>query len=153
MTTAEALEFVRKHGVVLESGNGPVPSLASAVAGESIRGSWWAHSRGREIFAATRAVRNCPEVLVCRLIDNKITYVHCRLWPALVRLSRKFSEVQLRQVSEVHTASGKHHVEETPFPDWVPAEDVAQASSLSEEDAFSLLGNWSRKGYRPRPTR
>jgi len=153
VTTAEALEFVRMHGVVLESGNGPVPSLASAVAGESIRGSWWAHSRGREIFAATRAVRECPDVLVCRLIDNKITYVHCRLWPALVRISRRFSAAQLRQVSEVHTASGAHRVQEIPFPDWVPADDVAQASSLSEEDAFGLLGNWSRKGYRPRLTR
>jgi hypothetical protein len=59
---------------------------------------------------------------------------------------RSLSEGQLRQVSEVHTASGKHRVEETSFPGWVPAEDVAQASSLSEEDAFSLLGNWLRKG-------
>ena len=41
MTKAEALAFVRTHGVVLESGIGPVPSLAGTIAGSPIRGSWW----------------------------------------------------------------------------------------------------------------
>jgi hypothetical protein len=82
VTPAEALAFVCTHGLVLESGTGPVPSLAAAIAGEPIRGSWWAHARGREVFAITRAIRDSPDVLVCRLIDGKITYVHRRLWPA-----------------------------------------------------------------------
>jgi hypothetical protein len=42
VTPAEALAFVCTHGLVLESGTGPVPSLAAAIAGEPIRGSWWA---------------------------------------------------------------------------------------------------------------
>ena len=103
MTAAEALTFVHTHGVVLESGTGPVPSLASTVAGGPIRGSWWAHARSREIFALTRAVRDCPDVLVCRLIDGKITYVHRRLWSALVRVAERFPRDHLAQVSrEAH---------------------------------------------------
>jgi hypothetical protein len=57
VTPAEALAFVCTHRSVLESGSGPVPSLAAAIAGEPIRGSWWAHARGREIFTVTRAIR------------------------------------------------------------------------------------------------
>ena len=145
MKPAEALAFVCTHGIVLESGAGPVPALAAAIAGEPIRGSWWAHARGREIFAATRAVRDSPDVLVCRLVDGKITFVHRRLWPALVRLSARFPHEHLAQIREVHTASGKHVLEESQFPAWVSRELAAQASDLDEKSALRQLGPWSPK--------
>ena len=148
MTPAKALALVRTHGLMLESGAGPVPSLAAAIAGEPIRGSWWAHARGREIFAVTREIRASPDVLVCRLVDGKITYVHRRLWPALVRLSERFPHARLAQIREVHTASGKHVVEETRFPAWVPREVVAQASDLDEKSALQQLGSWCTKDDR-----
>ena len=111
MTTArDALTFVRKHGIVLESAHGPVPNLAEAVAGAPIRGSWWGHRKGHEIFRLTRAVRASPEVLVCRLVDGKITYVHRRMWPALVRLSDRFERKDLAAVHEMHTRRGHHEV-------------------------------------------
>lgn len=84
----DPIRFVEKHGVVLEGGRGPRLSLAEAVAGERINGSWWRHKKARAIFRATRAVRDCNEVLVCRLAGGKITYVHRRLWPAIVRLAK-----------------------------------------------------------------
>jgi hypothetical protein len=146
VTPAEALAFVRTHGLVLESGTGPVPSLAAAVAGGPIRGSWWAHARGREIFAVTRAIRDCPDVLVCRLVDGKITYVHRHLLPALVRLSKRFPQTRLAQIREVHTVSGKHVAEEVRFPAWVSREIAAQASDLDEETALRQLGTWCTKG-------
>jgi hypothetical protein len=142
VTPAEALAFVCTHGSVLESGLGPVPSLAATIAGEPIRGNWWAHPRGREIFAVTRAIRDSPDVLVCRFIYGKITYVHRRLWPALVRLSERFPLRQLAQIREVHTASGKHAVEECSFPAWVSAEVAAQAADLDEASAIQQLGPW-----------
>ena len=150
MTPAEALAFVRTQGVVLESGTGPVPSLAATVAGGPIRGSWWGHARAREIFAATRAIRECPDVLVCRLVNGRITYVHRRLWPALVRLSERFPYAHLAQIHEAHSASGKHVVEDIRFPDWVSREVSAQASMLDEQSALSQLGRWCGKGN---PTR
>ena len=145
MTPAEALAFVCTHGLVLESGTGPVPSLAAAIAGEPIRGSWWAHALAREIFAVTRVIRDSPDVLVCRLVDRKITYVHRRLWPALVRLSERFPHSYLAQIREVHTASGKHATVENRFPAWVPHEVAAQASDLDESSAFRQLGTWCSK--------
>jgi hypothetical protein len=113
------------------------------VVGEPIRGSWWAHARGREIFAITRAIRSCPDVLVCRLLGGKITYVHKRLWPAMVRLTERMPASGLAQIRERHTSSGKHVTEEIPYPQWIPNAVSAEARDLSEADAIALLGRWS----------
>lgn len=161
MTPAEALDFVCTQGVVLESGLGPVPSLAAAIIGEPIGGNWWGHPRGREIFALTRAIRGNPDVLVCRLVDGKITYVHRRLWPALVRLAERFPHTQLARIRETHTVSGKHVVEESRFPTWVSPDIAAQAVNLAEAGALEQLGPWCtaavtnlpiRKAVTPRGT-
>ncbi|MGH8265308.1 MAG: hypothetical protein ACRET4_17675 [Steroidobacteraceae bacterium] len=145
MTAAEALEFVHKHGVVLESATGPVPSLADVIAGAPIRGSWWGHPQGREIFKLTRAVRDSRDVLVCRLVDGKVTYVHRRLWPALVRAADRFPRKHLAKVHERHTSSGKHVNENVAFPGWVPREVAAQAKNLDEPAALGELGKWSAR--------
>ena len=81
MTPTQALAFVRKHGVVLEGAAGPVPSLAEAVAGARFTAAGGRTSH--DIFELTRAVRGSKDVLVCRLVQGKITYVHAasgRLW-------------------------------------------------------------------------
>lgn len=139
MTPGQAVAFVEKHGVVLESANGPVPSLVQAITGGKIKGSWWAHPLGKEIFGITRAVRDSDQVLVCRLIAGKVTLVHQRLWPALARCSKRFRPDQISQLIEEHTASGKHVSKSIPFPDWVPASVAAQANTLSEDGALVLL--------------
>jgi hypothetical protein len=142
LTPRQAASFVRKHGVVLESAAGPVPSVAAAVAGGPIRGSWWAHPRSHEIYEVTQSIRNLEDVLVCRLVKGKITFVHRRLWPALVCAAKRFPKKQLAQVREVHTGSGQHVAKETPFPNWVPAEVSRDARRLSEEEALRELGPW-----------
>jgi hypothetical protein len=139
MTKKEALEFVEKFGIVLESAQGRMPNLAAAIAGEGIRGSWWAHKKSREIYLVTRAVRESDEVLVCRLLDGKVTYVHRRLWPALVRVSRKIPKVQLTAIREVHLEGGRHQIVETPFPHWVSEEVIEQAKKLTDRQAESAL--------------
>ncbi len=140
VTFKNAVEFVKSHAVVLESGRGPVLNLAEAVAGKSIQGNWWGHPQGREIFAATREVRNSADVIVCRLIDGKVTYLHRQVWPAIVRLAEKFGTARLTAIREEHRPTGKHQVVETPFPDWVPPEVQAAARRLSEEEAVRRLG-------------
>lgn len=62
MTAEEAIAFVREHGVVLVSAKGPVPRLVEAIAGEPIRGSWWAHPKGHQIFSVLQAVADSEEV-------------------------------------------------------------------------------------------
>ena len=115
------------------------PLTGSSHRGEPVRGSWWSHPRSREIFAVTRAVRDSDDVLVCRLIDGKITFVHRRLWPALVRVADRLPSVRLSQLREVHTRSGRHMTTEVPFPDWVPSNVRAAARSLSEAAALAAF--------------
>ena len=130
---------MRRRGIALESARGPVASLAEAVAGGPIRGSWWGHAKGKQIFWLTRAVRDSPEVLVCRLMGGKVTYVHRRLWPAVVRLAHIFGRRNLAALREVHTSRGHHKLQAVPFPRWVPPAVKRQARRLSEADAKRAL--------------
>ena len=150
----QALAFVRKHGVVLASAKGNAPRLTEAIVGEPIQGSWWAHPQGRRIYSILSTVSESEDVLVCRLIDGKITLVHRRLWPALVRLSKRFAPAQLAQVREEHTPSGRHVSRAIAFPRWVPAEVAKRARTIDEQDALAALGasNLPRSSARPRRT-
>jgi hypothetical protein len=139
VTSRQALAFIRKHGVVLEAAQGPVPSIAELIAGGPVRGTWWSHPKTREIFAVTRAIRDSDDVLVCRLVNGKVTFVHRRLWPALVRAAGRLPLDYLSQVREVHTKSGRHVTKEVPFPDWVPSSVRAAARNLSEDAALAEL--------------
>ncbi len=135
----EALEWVRDQGVVLQSARGPVPNLAEFVAGEPIRGSWWGHKAGHEIFNVINEVLSSPDVVATRLINGKVTLVHRRLWPALVRLADRFPTARLVAVDEEHTSTGAHRTVETPFPNWVPAEEVKAAAELDLDEALEML--------------
>lgn len=141
-TSEQALAFVCQHGVVLASAKGPVPRLIDAIAGETIHGSWWAHPQSHAIFTVLEAVADSDQVLVCRLVGGKVTLVHRRLWPALVRLADRFSPEQLAQVRQEHTPTGRHINRELDFPQWVPAQVAAQAKALTAQQALALLGGW-----------
>jgi hypothetical protein len=137
------MAFIRDHGVVLESARGPVPRMAEIIAGETIEGSWWAHPKGHAIFAVFAKIKESPDILVCRLVDGKITYVHRRLWPALVRLAERFGAASLAQVHDEHTSAGHHVSRRVPFPKWVPADVIAAARGLDERQALAALGGWA----------
>jgi len=138
----EAMKIIKGHGVVLEAAKGPVPNLAEIVAGERIRGNWWGHPQGHQIFLVTRSIREMKDVLVCRLVEGKITYVHRRLWPALARLADHFEKERLAAIREVHTVMGKHRVQTTDFSDWVTPGVSKEAEELTEDEALSQLGGW-----------
>jgi hypothetical protein len=128
-----------EHGMLLASARGPIPNVAELVAGEPIRGSWWAHRRSHEIFAVLNELTDSPDVVRLRLIRGKITLVHRRLWPALVRLSDKFPGQALAAVHEEHTTSGAHRKVEVPFPAWVPLDVIREAARLTEHEALDQM--------------
>jgi hypothetical protein len=139
MTPAQGLAFVKRHGVVLQAARGAVPSLAEAIAGGPIRGSWWAHPSGHDIFRVAEAVSDSDDVLVCKLLDGKVTYVHRRLWPALVRLASRFDRQRLAKIWNEHTQTGAHRSRAIAFPKWVPDEVKRAAAALAVADAEALL--------------
>jgi len=77
--------LVRAQGIVSER------ALVDAVAGGPVRGSWWGHPASHAIFQALQRLREDPDVFLCKLREGKQTYVHRRLWPALLRLQAEAS--------------------------------------------------------------
>ena len=138
-SSMEELDWIREQGVVMQSARGPVPSLAERVAGGPIRGSWWGHPSGHEIYRVLNEVRASPDVVAVRLINGKVTLIHRRLWPALVRVADRFASDRLAAIEEVHTGSGAHQTIAVPFPDWVPAEDSTAADLLTVDEALAQL--------------
>jgi hypothetical protein len=143
MTPNQAIQFVKKHGIILESAHGSIANLAETIAGEIIPGSWWAHPKSQTIFRLTRAVRDSDDILVCRLVNGKVTYVHRRLWSAIVRLAKQFKHKDLGRIREVHTLRGEHELQIVAFPRWVPEKVRLAARKMSEAKAISQLGNWN----------
>ena len=135
----DPMEALVEHGMLLESARGPLPSVAEIVAGEPIRGSWWGHRAGHAIFAAINTLADSPDVVRTRLVNGKVTLIHRRLWPALVRVADRFPPDSLAALHEHHTHSGAHRVEQQPFPQWVPTDVLTAAQDLTVTDALAEL--------------
>jgi hypothetical protein len=135
------VKLVAKHGVVLASARGPVPNIAEAVAGAPIVGSWWAHPKGRAIFAALSDIDDSDDVRCFKLIDGKVTLVHRRAWPALVRLARDgvLATDVVASLQQEHMPTGEHRNIVTPFPDWVDDATAKAADKLALDAARAQL--------------
>ena len=89
-----------------------------------------------------KAICDNPNVLVCKLVEGKITYVHRRLWPALVKLGSRFREEQPAKVWDEHSASENHQSRPERSPIWVPSEVMKEAKALSVAETESILSPW-----------
>jgi hypothetical protein len=138
------VKFVEEHGVVLASARGPVPSVAEAIAGEPIVGSWWSHPKAQVIFDALSSIDDSEDIRCFKLIDGKITFVHRRNWPALAKLAAAgvVAHERVASIVQEHMPTGEHRNVTTAYPDWVPEDVAAAAAALSIDDARAQLGNW-----------
>jgi hypothetical protein len=128
-----------EHGILLESAHGPLPNVAELVAGERISGSWWGHPASHAIFDAINTLAGSPDVVRTRLVNGKVTLIHRRVWPALVRVAGRFPIERLAAIQEEHTATGAHRALKQDFPDWVPSDVLRDAERLSEDAALAAL--------------
>ncbi len=145
MSPRQAMDFIRYHGVILQSAKGLEPTLVAKIVGGAIRGSWWGHPRSHEIYALLQKIDQSKVVLSCPLANDKITYVHRRLWPAFVRMARKFPAHALDKAVQVHLPSGRHQRQDVPFPDWVPETVMDAAGKLSVRDASAEIEVWLQR--------
>lgn len=94
---AAARAAIESHGLLLLQD--PLrPSLATLVAGAPVKGSWWSHPAGKAIFATAEALDDTTDVVTAKLVDGKITFVHRRLWPALVAIGRERAKWQMAKL-------------------------------------------------------
>lgn len=77
---------LERIGLLLQS-DSALPSVVGTVAGVRVKGSWWGHAKGHEIFQALRWLDSDPDALNTRLVSNKVTYLHRRLWPDLLAIA------------------------------------------------------------------
>lgn len=134
-----ATAWVEAQGVVLQSAKGPVPNVADFVAGEPIRGSWWGHPAGSDIYAVLEALEASGDVASTRLVNGKVTLVHRRIWPALIALADHFDPDRLSWIVSEHTETGAHRNRRIAWPDWVPDETRTAGNELDRESAWLAL--------------
>jgi hypothetical protein len=135
----DLLATLAEQGMLLESARGPLPSVAEMVAGEPIRGSWWSHPQSHAIYDAINRLAGSPDVVRTRLVNGRVTLVHRRVWPALVRVADRFPPDRLSAIREVHTSTGAHRVQQQPFSDWVPDDVLRAGRLLSIDEALAEL--------------
>src|SRR5258708_31544166 len=76
------------------------PSVTGFVAGENVRGSWWAHPQSHEMFNLACQLHDHLDVLLVKLISGKVTLVHRPLWPAVFAVATAREPWQLEELSK-----------------------------------------------------
>jgi hypothetical protein len=93
-----SLENLQKGGLLLTQDR-TFPNVVAIVTGESLRGSWWTHPRCHEVFACLNAIAADPNVLVTKLIQGKVTFVHRRLWGSVLSVAMARDRWQMEGLS------------------------------------------------------
>ncbi len=125
----QIMEELQSSGLLLES-DSILPSVAGLVAHEPIRGSWWGHPRGHDIFRATEQLAAQPDVIACKLVSGKVTYVHRSLWPAL---ARELEKRLLVYSEEIHTETGAHAKVLETWESWAERIGLARRKTTAEQ--------------------
>src|SRR5262245_14287001 len=82
----ELLATLEQRGLLLTQDR-TFPNVVAIVTGETLRGSWWAHPRCHEIFACLNVLASDLDVVVTKLVQGKVTFVHRRLWKAVLAVA------------------------------------------------------------------
>jgi hypothetical protein len=86
------------HGILFKQDKS-LPSVVGILTGESLKGSWWSHPKGRLIFAVLSRLADHPDVLFTKLLYRKDTLVHRTLWPSLLAVGRSREPWQVAGLS------------------------------------------------------
>ena len=78
------LALLEERGVLMLASHRTLPSLATAVTGEHVRGSWWGHAHGGEIYDLSNRLEDAS--LDTKLVEGKVTFVAPRRYAALLRV-------------------------------------------------------------------
>lgn len=92
------LAHLQRDGLLLKTDT-RFPNVASLVAGERVRGTWWAHPAAHDIFRELEALAGHPDVVFVKLVAGKDTLVHRRLWPELLAVATSHERWQFEMLS------------------------------------------------------
>lgn len=89
---------LKSLGFLLES-DPKLPSVATMITGGPLRGSWWAHPLGQEIFQVNERLDDHKDVLIMKLISGKVTFVHRKVWSQVFAIGTARETWQLKKPS------------------------------------------------------
>ena len=89
------VEELKVHGILLTT-DSKLPSVCAMVAGEPVRGSWWADPRSHTIFRVLTELAAHPDVMVAKLVSGKDTFIHRELWPAVLAIGTAREKWQMQ---------------------------------------------------------
>lgn len=89
---------LEKFGLLLLS-DSSLPSVATLVAGERVSGSWWSHKAAQRIFVVSETLEDHADVLLLKLVSNKVTFVHRELWGRIYSIGVAREGWQLNKLS------------------------------------------------------
>jgi len=98
LNSRRLVEELQKNGLLMLSDRF-LPSVARLVAGAEVKGSWWGHPKGHEIFRQAEQLEANPDVLVTRLVSGKVTYLHRSLWADFLSVATARESWQLQGLS------------------------------------------------------
>src|SRR6185436_15468869 len=106
MTAGPRKEFekvflqLEKFGLLLLS-DASLPNVATLVAGQKVSGSWWSHKAAQRIFVVSETLEDHDDVLILKLVSNKVTFVHRELWGRVYSIGVAREDWQLNKLSPV----------------------------------------------------
>lgn len=95
----DVLSALQTHGLILLQDK-TLPNVVSLITGEAVGGSWWSHPKSHAIFACVQQLKQRLDVTSAHLVDKKVTFVHRRLWPALLAVAEGREAWQTRGLSD-----------------------------------------------------
>jgi hypothetical protein len=124
----ELLAALERDGLLLLS-DPDLPSVVSLVVGGPIGGSWWGHPRGGEIYRLSNDLADQPQVLLAKLVSGKVTFVHRRLWPAVIAVGQARARWQLDGLSAAARAL-LQRVDDDGYVPWAAGSSTASVKVL-----------------------
>ncbi len=104
MTAASTKNFdkvfahLQKFGLLLLS-DASLPNVAELVANAKVKGSWWSHASAQTIFDVGEMLEDHPDLLIMKLISDKVTFVHRELWGRIYSIGVAREDWQLKNLS------------------------------------------------------
>ncbi|HEX6178206.1 MAG TPA: hypothetical protein VF057_07595 [Thermoanaerobaculia bacterium] len=96
MSCSKASAELERLGILLMQDQ-QLPSVVGVFCNRTVNGSWWSIPEAQKIF---RCLDQLEETAIAtRLIKRKVTYVHRRLWPALVTVGAARQPWQMRELT------------------------------------------------------
>ncbi|MFD2640809.1 hypothetical protein [Pseudomonas japonica] len=132
-------QFVFREKVVMESARTKLPSVVDFITGGNFKGGWWALPNSSAIYNTLTKLRDSPQILVCKLVRGKVTYVSHDILPYLICLSAELPADALARITEVHSGNGRHTLNTESLSSWASQVTMEHARSISRESAIDEI--------------